>query len=381
MSKTLRLPERSIFASIRDDLSHKMVFLGGPRQVGKTTLAQSLLSHYQDKHPAYFNWDDPLSRDLIRRRDFPTKEKLILLDEIHKAKDWRNIVKGLYDTLKNSYQFMVTGSARLDHFRRGGDSLLGRYYYYRLHPYSLPELGINRANTEKLLNYGGFPEPLASENPRMIRRWHLSRLHQLVKTDVRDLENIQNLDKMELLAGAIINRSAQLLSYKSLAEDLEIDPKTCKKWVEVLDSLYFCYRLSPYGAPKIKAVKKEQKIYLWDWSQVPEDGHKFENLVAGHLLKYCHYHEDVNGYKMDLRYIRDFEKREVDFVVLKDSKPLFAVECKLGSTNLSESLNYIMERSTIPKFYQVHLGDKHRVINDKIEILPFESFVKKVQLV
>ena len=358
-----------------------MVFLGGPRQVGKTTLAQTLIPQFYDGHPAYFNWDNPEHRAQIRIKGWPIHQKFIILDEIHKLKQWRNLVKGIYDTQKNTHQFMVTGSARLDHFRKGGDSLLGRYHYYRLHPYSLPELGVSRAHTLRLLQYGGFPEPLAAQDERGLRRWHLSRLQRLIRTDVRDLENIQDLDKMELLAETLSSRVGAPLSYRNLAQDLELDPKTCRKWVDILDAMYFCFRLSPFGAPKIKAVKKEQKLYLWDWSQIEDPGARFENMVASHLLKFCHYHEDVNGYRMELRYLRDTEKREVDFVVLKQNKPLFAVECKLSSKAVGEQIHYFKRRTTIPKFYQVHLGEKAVSPTDGVFCLPFEKFVELESLV
>ena len=169
-----------------------------PRQVGKTTLAQSLIKDYQDEHPAYLNWDSDIDRSKIRNREWPKKERLIVLDEIHKFKGWRNFVKGLYDTLKNTHTFLITGSARLDHFRKGGDSLLGRYFYYRLHPFSLPELGLDNENLQNLMLYGGFPEPLLEKDERTLKRWHTGRLSKLVKSDLRDLETVKDLDKVEL---------------------------------------------------------------------------------------------------------------------------------------------------------------------------------------
>lgn len=375
------LPIRYLSGLISSDLQKKMVFLGGPRQVGKTTLAQSLIPDYFDGHPAYFNWDSNLHRAKIRKQQWPQDQELLVLDEIHKFKGWRNFVKGLYDTSKNTFQFLVTGSARLDHFRRGGDSLLGRYYYYRLHPFTLSELGFGADNAKKLFQFGGFPEPLLEGDLRTLKRWHQNRLSKLVKHDLRDLETVKDIDKVEILAEELPRRVGSPLSMRSLAQDLEVDPKTVKRWVGMLDSLYYCYQISPFGSPKIRAVKKEQKLYLWDWSQVEDLGARFENMVAGHLLKFCHFHEDANGEKMELRYIRDTDKREVDFVVIQNRKPLFAVECKLKSGNLSPHLKYFKERVKIPRYFQVFLEGKDEYLSDGIEVCSFESFCKKQKLI
>lgn len=375
------LPTRTLTSYIKEDLKKKMVFLGGPRQVGKTTLAQSLIKNYRDEHPAYLNWDSEEDRKRIKSREWPKSEKIIVFDEIHKSKKWRNFIKGLYDTLKNTHSFLVTGSARLDHFRKGGDSLLGRYHYYRLHPYSLPELGMSSDNLKDLFKFGGFPEALSEKDDRTLRRWHRTRISRLVKTDLRDLENVKDLDKVELLAEELPRRVGSPLSVKSLSEDLEVDPKTTKRWLEMLDSLYYCFQIAPYGAPKIRAVKKEQKLYLWDWSQVEDEGIRFENMMACQLLKFCHFQEDVEGHKMELRYIRDTDKREVDFVVLKNKTPLFAVECKLKDQAPSSHLYYFKERTKIPQFYQVCLEGTEKQIIDGITTTDFKKFCTHEKMV
>ena len=366
---------------IENDLNKKMVFLGGPRQVGKTTLSQTLIKNYHDNHPAYLNWDSDLDRRRIRERDWPKKEPLIVLDEIHKTKNWRNLVKGLYDTLKNSHKFLVTGSARLDHFRKGGDSLLGRYHYYRLHPFSIPELGFGNNQVQDLFKFGGFPEPLFEKDERTLRRWHVTRLSRLVKTDLNSLETVKDIDKVELLAEELPRRVGSPLSHKSIAEDLEIDPKTVKRWIGILDSLYYSFQVAPFGSTKIRAVKKEQKLYLWDWSQVEEPGARFENMVASHLLKFCHFQEDVFGHRMDLRYIRDTDKREVDFVVIKDKKPLFAVECKISEKSVSPQIYYFQERLNIPQYYQVSLTGTERSLRDGVTMLDLQELCRRENLV
>lgn len=375
------LPVRIYFAPIKKDLQNKMVFIGGPRQVGKTTLASSFLKKFRDGHPAYLNWDNELSRKIIQKGDWPKNEPLIIFDEIHKRKGWQSFVKGIWDTWKNSQRFMVTGSARLDIFRKGGDSMLGRYHYYRIHPFSLPELGISPENLKVLFQFGGFPEPLLAQDETELRRWHLQRVSKLVRIDLRDLENVSDLDKVELLAEALPTRVGSPFSYKSLAEDLEVSDKTVKRWVQILDSLYYCFLIPPLGSNKIKAIKKSQKLYLWDWSQIEDPAFRFENMVASHLLKLCDYWQDVLGYKSELRYIRDERGKEVDFVVLRNRKPLFAVECKLTDTDVDPSLVEFKSKLDIPKWYQVHMGSKTRVIDPDFMILPFEKLCEELSLV
>lgn len=375
------LPKRIYLAPIIKDLEKKMVFIGGPRQIGKTTLAVSLIKNYKDGCAAYLNWDNELSRRIISRSEWSKDEPLIVFDEIHKRKNWQSLVKGIWDTWKNTQKFIVTGSARLEIFRKGGDSMLGRYHYYRIHPYTLPELGINPENLKILLQYGGFPEPLIEKNETELKRWHLQRISKIVRIDLRDLENVSDLDKVELLADTLQSKVGSLFSYKSLAEDLETSDKTIKRWVRILDSLYYCYLIAPYGSTKIKALKKTQKLYLWDWSQIENESARFENLVASHLLKLCDYWQDVLGHRAELRYIRDETGKECDFVVLKDRKPVFAVECKLNSTDVSTSLQYFRTKLNIPKWYQVNLNNKNKVVAPDFSILSFDRFCKEVGLV
>ncbi|TVQ81308.1 MAG: ATP-binding protein [Bradymonadales bacterium] len=358
-----------------------MVFLGGPRQVGKTTLAQSLIPKYRDGHPAYLNWDDIEQRKRILAKEWPRNEKLIVLDEVHKFKSWRNLVKGFYDTLKHSHQFLITGSAKLDYFKKGGDSLLGRFHYHRLHPFSFAELKTKESDIEHLLHFGGFPEPFLKGHTISLKRWHLQRKDRIIYGDVRDLENIREISSLELLVDALAERVGSPLSRKSLGEDLEVDQKTVETWLKILERVYYCYRIAPFGAPSIRAVKKEQKLYLWDWSEHEDSGKRWENFVASHLLKFCHHRQDVLGDKMELRFLRDAYRREVDFVVLKDGKPLFAVECKAGERQPSPHLKYFAERTKISYFYQVHQGTREAQVSGRISLMPFARFSEEVGLV
>lgn len=372
---------RYLSASVKTDLTEKMVMVGGPRQVGKTTIALSLLEARGLRHPAYLNWDDPVIRARLLRGELPGDQKLIVLDEIHKHPRWRNLVKGFYDTTGDRISFLITGSARLDYYRKGGDSLQGRYHYYRLHPFSLREINPRpkQSDVDLLMKFGGFPEPLLSADTRAWRRWQRERLSRVVYEDLRDLENVREIGLVELLVEALPERVGSPLSIKNLREDLNVAHETVERWVSILENMYVCFRIPPYGSPKIRAVKKEKKLYLWDWSQVPEEGERFENLVACQLLKYCHFLEDTEGYVMELRFIRDTDRREVDFVVLRDKNPIFAVECKSGEKKLNPAIKYFRERTNIPEFFQVHLGSRDYFSNGT-RVLPFTTFCEELRL-
>ncbi len=346
---------RYLTQQIQNDLKEKMVFLTGPRQVGKTTLALELLGTKDAEHPAYMNWDHPALRSKIRTLDIPKNQKLLVFDEIHKYKKWRNLIKGAYDIYKSKHQFLITGSARLDYYKRGGDSLHGRYHMLRLHPVSLAEAQkhFKGVSLKQLFDFGGFPEPLFKGSSLFSRRWRKQRIDKILSEDVRSLERVEEISLLEELIDALPIRVGTPLSYKSLSEDLQVSPKSVKRWVDIFERLYLCFRIAPYGSPKIRAVKKEQKLYLWDWTEIEEPGFRFENMVACHLLKYCHFLEDTEGYKMELRYLRDTDSREVDFVIVQNHKPLFAIECKLSATALSSHIHYFKNRTPIPRFYQV----------------------------
>ena len=373
--------KRYLIQPIKTFLRDKMVFVGGPRQVGKTTLCLHFLKPSSVENPAYLNWDDSQARYNIKKAELPINKKILCFDEIHKFKNWRSLIKGLYDTKKYKYRFLVTGSVRLDYYRRGGDSLLGRYRYLRLHPLTLGELSSSdKTSVSALLKFGGFPEPFFKGTEKNLRLWHKERTYRIINDDLRDLDQVKGLSAIELLADALPYRVGSPLSIKNLADDLSANHSTIRRWVQILDNIYYSYRISPYGAPKIRAVRKEQKLYLWDWSAIEDPAFRFENMVASHLLKYCHFLEDTQGFDMELRFLRDMDKREIDFVVLKNKKALFAVECKTGERQISPHINYFKARTKIPKFYQVHLGSKHVELDKKTILLPFWKFCSEKKL-
>lgn len=377
-------PQRYLAAPVIETLPTRMAFVGGPRQVGQTTLALSLLGRSAGaSHPGYLNWDHPATAARLRKGHLPPNQPRVVLDEIHKYARWRGLVKGLYDTEKGRREFIVTGSARLDHYRKGGDSLVGRYRYFRLHPFSLPELegavGRNASHLQTLLTYGGFPEPLFAKDERMLRLWQRERLTRVVREDLRDLEHVREVSLVEALVDLLPDKVGALLSVKAIREDLEVDHKTADRWITILEHLYVCFRIPPFGSRRIRALKKQQKLYLWDWSIVPDEGPRFENLVASQLLKYCHWQEDTEGHRMELRFLRDTGGREVDFVVMKNKAPMFAVECKTGSKAVSSAVRYFAERTSIPAFYQVHRQDAHYQ-SGKVTVLPYAQFCRDLNL-
>jgi len=376
MQKTTRY----IKAHILKDLEKKMVFIGGPKQVGKTTLAKSFIKSNEN----YINYDNLIDRKNIINLNIFQKNGLLVIDEIHKYRHWRSLLKGIYDKNFPSINFLITGSARLDHFRKGGDSLLGRYHYYRLHPFTLPELSkkCEKDLCNLLLDFGGFPESLFSNSKRTLKRWNNERIYRVIDQDIRDLYNIKEISNIEILLESIPSKITSLLYVNSLSEDIQVSPHTINSYLDILDNMYLSFRIEPFLKNRLKAIKKAKKIYLWDYSCIENEGAKFEKMVASHLLKFCHFNEDYNGDKMELKYIRDLEGREVDFVVVKNKKPLFIVECKKSDYGISKNLKYYKPILNNIKAYQVHLGEKHYGDATKnICVIPFNKFCLEENLV
>lgn len=365
---------RYLTAQVEKDLSKKMVFLSGPRQVGKTTLAKQLEGGKQ----GYLNWDVVEDRERILRRELPPGSFWIF-DEIHKYRPWRNYLKGLYDSRPVGQRILVTGSGRLDLYRFGGDSLQGRYHLLRLHPFTLAELPRgSKSDMSALLELGGFPEPLFGGSAIEARRWSREYRNRLVREDVMSLERVQDLGKLELLMLRLPALVGSPLSINALREDLQVSHKTVAGWLEVLERLYGIFRLSPFGAPKIRAVKKEQKHYQFDWTLVSEPGPRFENLVACHLLKWTHWLQDVEGRDVELRYFRDTDGREVDFVIVEDGAPTHLIECKVSDSDVHRPLRYLNERFPKAKSWQLHAAHRDFQTPDGIRVCPAEVLLRQL---
>ncbi|MCF8106871.1 MAG: ATP-binding protein [Desulfohalobiaceae bacterium] len=371
--------KRTITKYVQQDLQKKMVFIGGPRQSGKTTLATQLLDALGlDQKRRYLNWDAPRDREDIIKEQFPAESGLLVLDEVHKYKRWRQVVKGLFDKRKDEIQVLVTGSARLDHYRRGGDSLQGRYFFYRLFPFTLAELGSPAHSTvTELLQYGGFPEQFLQASQRESRRWSRDYRTRIVREDLRDLERIQEIDTIEQMVLRLPELVGSPLSLNALREDLQVSHQSVSRWVSMLENLYLLFRIYPFGSPKVRAVKKEAKHYHWDWTLIKEDGARFENLVGCHLMKWSCFQQDVEGREVEIRYFRDVDKREVDFVILEEGTPVHFIECKTSREQVSPSLVYLKKRFPEVKATQVLLKkDTDLLTKDDIRISSAHIFLK-----
>ena len=355
----------------------KMAFVAGPRQVGKTTLARHLLSA-ASAEAFYFNWDIESHRKAIigNPEDFwqvagalaRKGKQRICLDEIHKYPRWKRFLKGLYDARGKDLDVIVTGSGRLDIYQHGGDSLFGRYHLYRLHPFTLGEYTRENRQTvcppgefwqgvldertpsgakdglEDLDSLTGFPEPLFSGSEARLRRWRRSHQTLVVREDLRDLTRIREIGLVETLVALLPERIGSPLSINSLREDLGINFMTAQGWLEALERLYFLFKIRPYAGRLSRTLRREEKAYLFDFSVIENEGSRFENLVALHLRKLCDAWTDWGYGDFALHYVRDREKREVDFLITENRKPYTLVEAKLTEEGIDPNLKYFHDR-------------------------------------
>ena len=350
----------------------QMVFVSGPRQVGKTTMCEAVAS-------TYLSWDDEDVRRAIQsgQRAVADKyalnvaaesEKVLVYDEIHKYSKWKQFLKGFYDLYGRNLRIVATGSAKMDVYKKGGDSMMGRYFPYRMHPLSVAELldvsipderivrSPKRLSDDEwtaLVRFGGFPDPFVNRDVRFSRRWNSLRFEQLLKTDMRDLTRISELDQLSALAEILSNRSGELLVYKSIGRDLGVDEKTAKKWIKTLKYLYFGFEVRPWFRNIENSIRKMPKWYLRDWANIQDEGKRAETFIACHLLKAVEGWTDLGYGEFSLGYLRDKSRREVDFVVTRDGIPWFLVEVKKSDTSLSEALAFFQERTGAAHAFQV----------------------------
>ena len=382
---------RYLTETIIKDLENKMVFIGGARQVGKTTLAKDIIAK-QFNDTTYYNWDFNPDRKKIISYELPGEPSLLIFDEIHKYKKWKTLIKGIYDTYNQKYKIIVTGSASLNIFRRGGDSLQGRYHYYTLHPFTLNEVeniknnlqpfeeltfqrSFYKSSSEILLTFGGFPEPMLSQDDKILRRWHNEKLERLFREDIRDIENIRDINSMKLLGDLLPSKAASPLSINNISTDLEVSHRAINNWLNILESFYYLFRVYPFTSKKIRSIKKEPKLYLIDWSEIDNEGSRFENMIASHLLKFVQYLYESEGYKAGLFYLRNVDKKEVDFLVTVNNKPWFSVEAKHSDKSPSPNITYFKERLKIPFNYQVIRENNVDIMKDGIRVISFSKFL------
>lgn len=343
--------QRSLLPYIQKDLERKVVLVTGPRQAGKTTLAKQLSSSYD-----YLNFDSAEHRLLILEKSWDRKKDLVIFDELHKMKKWKIWLKGVYDTEGIPPKLLVTGSARLDLAKKTGDSLAGRFFEFRLHPLDLKEIHQHltpdhlQDSFQCLLNVGGFPEPYLEGTPEFYGRWKRSHLDIILKQDMIEIEHIREITSIETLIQLLRKQVGSLVSYSSLARDLQVNDKTVKRWLTSLENLYIVFKVPPYHRNIARAIQKSPKYYFYDTGQVMGDtGAKLENAVACALLKEIHFRQDCFGEERALRLLRDKEGREVDFLVVKNDEPSLLVEAKWSEQNWSPALRYWQKRfSSVP---------------------------------
>jgi predicted AAA+ superfamily ATPase len=369
---------RYLLPRLRADLQKKMVLLAGPRQCGKTTLAKSLL----DENGQYLNWDIVKHRKIIRELAWTKDASLVVLDELHKAPKWKNLLKGVVDEFGNKPPILVTGSARLDAFRKTGDALTGRHYFYRLHPLDiaesktfLPKLTLD-ARVQRLLKSGGFPE--AFLNPDEAPRLRGDRMDLVIREDLRDLSRISSWRGAADLVELLRERVGKPVNYDNLAQDLGISGPTAKSWVELLEKLYIVFLLKPYSSRLARSIRKDRRVFFFDCAAAYDDtgGAQLENLVASCLLKYIDFKKDTAGENWELFYLRDKEQREVDFVVTLNRRVHWLIEVKSSDDAVSSNLKYYSEKLRPVQALQLVLRLDRPLEKAGIKILPLGKWLE-----
>lgn len=362
------------------DLNKKMVFIVGPRQVGKTWLAKEIGKNYSNM--AYLNYDRAEDRQIIRKEIWPRKTDLLIFDELHKMKEWKNYLKGVYDTKETGQKILVTGSARLNTFRQSGDSMAGRFYAHRLLPFSLAELKDVKPeyDLDRIMSRGGFPEPLLAESDEDADRWRKQYFDGLVRTDILDFEAIHNFKAIRLVLDLLRHKVGSPVSYSSIAEDVQVSPATVKKYIDIFEALYIVFRVAPFSRNIARSILKEPKIYFFDNGMAAGgDGAKFENAVAVSLLKHAWGKTDYTGRDYELKYLRTKNGQEVDFALIKDGKISRIIEAKLSDGDLSKNLSYFSAKYKLKGIQVVKELKREKTIGG-IDIVLADNFLKSLFL-
>ena len=381
----------------------QMAFVSGPRQVGKTTTCRALAD-------GYVNWDNLDDREQILAGPARLAERfgldhlratpsVVLFDELHKHPRWKGLLKGFFDTYADQVRILVTDSSRMDTYRRGGDSLMGRYFLFRMHPFSVaecvtqelpdrervirPAAEIAEAEFTALWEYGGFPEPFLKRDPGFSRRWQSLRWQQLIREEIRGLAQVNQMDQLETLAKILNDRSTKPIVYSNLAQDIQVSVDTVRRWIDILGGLHLGFRLRPWFRNVTRSLRKEPKWYLRDWAGIEDPGRRSETLVGCHLLKAVEGWTDLGLGDFELAYLRDKSKREVDFVVVRDGNPWFLVEVKHRDKAISPSLAFFQSELKAPHAFQVVLDSDYIDADcfaqrDRPMIVPARTFLSQL---
>ncbi len=362
---------------ILKDLDKKMVFIVGPRQVGKTWLAHTIAKHFSKT--VYLNYDNISDRESIKENNWPSDTDLVILDELHKMPEWKNHLKGLYDTKLDNLKILVTGSARLDTFRQAGDSLVGRFFAHHLLPFSLKEIDGTKfeGDLDRLLLRGGFPEAFLAENDVDTARWRSQYLDGLIRIDILDFENIYDFKAIQTIISALRKQVGSPVSYENLAKIASVSPTTARKYVEILEALFIIFLVPPYSRKIARAIGKKAKVYFYDTGLVDTDeGLIFENLVAISLLKHVWSKNDLLGEHNKLNYIRTKEQKEVDFVLINTDGDIDElVEVKLSTHKISKNLLYFSNRYKVGKSVQVVKNLRNARQDGNVQVVPAHQYL------
>jgi uncharacterized protein len=371
MIKRLYLP------SINEYLGRKIAIITGPRQVGKTTIAQGL-----NKSNQYINFDLAEHRTILKDKSWDRKKSLIIFDEIHKMRKWKAWLKGVYDTEKQLNSFVVTGSANFDTYKKVGDSLAGRYFHYRIHPLDLKELNLVKYKMkpdevlDRLMAVGGFPEPFFEGSKKFYNLWSRTHLDIILKQDLIDLESVRDIKTIEILIDLLTKKVGSPISYNSLAEDLQVTDKTIKKWLTILENMYVIFKLTPFHKNIARSNLKQPKYYFYDIARVKDEAARLENLVACSLLKECHYRQDCLGEKAELFYLSKRGGLEIDFLMTQDSKPVSMIEVKTSDDQPSKNFKLFQaDLKDVKKIQVVRNLKQDKTFPDGLEIRKLADYL------
>src|SRR3989344_1310632 len=371
---------RKIYNKIILDLQKKMVFIVGPRQVGKTWLAKKVMEEY--KNPIYLNYDNSDHREIIKRQSWLSDVDLIVFDEIHKMPKWKNYLKGVYDTKLDDVHMLVTGSARMDAFKKVGDSLAGRFFVHHLFPFTVSELkGSNLENTTSLLmERGGFPEPLLATSIEDVNRWRSLYTDILLGQDVLEFQDIDKVNAIRQVYQSLKNKVGSPISYSNIAQNIGISPVTVKKYIEILEAIYIIFIIKPYTHKISRSILKEPKIYFFDYALIADIGAKFENFIALALYKRIKLMNDLNGTSDYLGFLKTKEKKEVDFALADSQNNLIEIiEAKVSDDTVSKTLEYFLEKYKVLGTQLVYNLKTEQISKNGAQIRKAEKYLENLE--
>lgn len=310
----------------------------------------------------------------------------MIFDELHKMKKWKSWIKGVYDTEAIPPSLLITGSARLDTYRKEGESLAGRFFSFRLHPLTVKEICTaigERSDTalDKLIKLGGFPEPYLKNSETFAKRFRRIHTDTIIREDLLDLESVRDIKSIEILIDLLRTRVGSTTSFTSLANDLQVSIHTVKHWLQILENLYIIFPVRPYHKNIARSLLKDTKYYLYDTGAVEGDlGARLENIVACSLLRELHFLEDTTGSRVALHFLRDKEKHEVDFLPVVDNKPLCMIEVKVSDDSFSSSLLRFHSMLKNTKPLQLVYNLKRKKTRNSARMLPAHEFLRDLDL-